>query len=903
MKKPLVLAILFAVVAGAGVYFGTDWVRPIPSFRVYVDGDAVYRLTWQQLADAGMPYRSIPAAKVRLTHRGTAVPVRVVSEDERFGRGDWLEFRGERLEGSGKFHHGYSHHNVYQLAFEGEPSPIMRTVPATARPAARPEVATTPQTRLQHFEVDKLMIRLNARELPKDVEEPELWFWHKLTHIDRRPFFKDLDLSDIDLAADGTVDLTIRFHALSKAVHRRRRDQDLPPLPDHQVDITLNGEPLGSAQWDGKKAHVVEIEDIDTSRFVVGPNRLELSVPKRVQPGEEEPWVDVVMLDWVDLRYPRLPNVGAPYRSQILADLAVDGIAPETVLHFVSEAPRVTAFGDSGTWIEAADLGPAPEGDGQVFAVPVLPEDRSYRVVAGAAYGTPAVIEVDRPSDLRADTNRADYLMIAHRTLLGASERLAEFHRDRGLDVALIDVQDIYDEWNGGIVHPRAIRDFIAYAQTSWTAPAPRFVLFVGDASWDTKNNTADDANYANWVNRELLAGQGRFVDNTDRGVARYEGEATASMRALIPTWSFASFEGHSASDNFFAATQGDDMYPDIAVGRFPVIDPAEVDAIVDKTIDYLERAKVGPWKRKIVWITNEEPAFQRRTDRSARMQQERGFEAVKIYPQKAEDDNTEHQDALQEAFDDGQLIVHFFGHGGRHIWRTGPPDFKKNHDLFTLDHVDALEPNERLPMVLSMTCYSAPFDHPTADSIGEKFLRVEDRGAVAVFAASWRNNPTPQFSEQVVEELTTPGATIGEAIMRAKQGVPSPTLVQTYNLLGDPALTLALPALPLEISPTTPDDVTDVVATIPEHDHFRGQAIVDWIDGDGTVVHTVEVAVENGRAHAAIDPSASIDPASVEGVQVYVWNDRRGIDGAGFLGAPVERAAAEAGTTTGAGG
>ena len=60
------------------------------------------------------------------------------------------------------------------------------------------------------------------------------------------------------------------------------------------------------------------------------------------------------------------------------------------------------------------------------------------------------------------------------------------------------------------------------------------------------------------------------------------------------------------------------------------------------------------------------------------------------------------------------------------------------------MKHLDTLADNDRLPVVLSLTCYSAPFDHPTADSIGEKFLRIPERGAIAVFAASWRNSPSP---------------------------------------------------------------------------------------------------------------------------------------------------------------
>ena len=56
------------------------------------------------------------------------------------------------------------------------------------------------------------------------------------------------------------------------------------------------------------------------------------------------------------------------------------------------------------------------------------------------------------------------------------------------------------------------------------------------------------------------------------------------------------------------------------------------------------------------------------------------------------------------------------------------------------------------------MTCYSAPFDHPNADSIGEKFLRLPDRGAVAVVAASWRISPSEEMSRLLLEEFTKPG-------------------------------------------------------------------------------------------------------------------------------------------------
>jgi len=43
----------------------------------------------------------------------------------------------------------------------------------------------------------------------------------------------------------------------------------------------------------------------------------------------------------------------------------------------------------------------------------------------------------------------------------------------------------------------------------------------------------------------------------------------------------------------------------------------------------------------------------------------QRGFAGDKVYPSAQEADNVRHQEALLTALNDGQLLVHFLGHGG----------------------------------------------------------------------------------------------------------------------------------------------------------------------------------------------------------------------------------------------
>jgi hypothetical protein len=469
--------------------------------------------------------------------------------------------------------------------------------------------------------------------------------------------------------------------------------------------------------------------------------------------------------------------------------------------------------------------------------------------------------------------------VLAHHTLLDAVRPLVDLHRDSGLTVELIDVQDVYDELNHGVVHPRAIRDFIAWAYHRWQAPAPRFVLLVGDASWDVHSDDPDTARYANWTDRGLIGRGDAFAPAALEEMP----DALGVARNLIPTWMTVTRHGHAAADGWFVAVDGEDFQPDLAIGRFPVTTPDEVAAIVEKSIVHVRESGLGPWRRRTLLVTNEWPAYQLRSDRLARLMAPWGFTARKIYPSADETDNLAHQEALLSALDEGDSLVHFIGHGGRFIWRTGPPDLEKNHDLFTLDHLDRLRPNRRLPVLVSLTCFSGPFDHPSADSIGEKFLRVPGRGAVAVVASSWRSNPGEPLSYTVAEAFRGPG-TVGEAFLAMKHRIENRSLNEGYNLFGDPALPLAVPQRPLVL--TLDDEVTprSLRVALPGPD-FRGRVMVDWYDVRGTVLRSHET--EAAGPEIVIEIPAELAPA---GVSLYAWDDGRGVDAAGGVDLTEER-------------
>lgn len=850
-------------------------------FKLYVERSGVYQVTWEDLDRAGLDGQRPPSASIGLDNRGVAVPIWIDDGgDGRFDPGDFVQFVGEWLRGPTGDLDEYSRFNCYVLSMEHQ-APIH----GSDAEGAIDEAAERPvglEIR-RHLEQDRVMVRYRRH----DDESLSRWYWERLSVTDPTPFKVDIELprihrsgvvdpGEIDasslsaLVADssdeskraaerafasvqseGPVRVRIGLRGWSEPRHR-----DADSVADHHIDVMTPNGLVASGEWNRQDGCVVSTS-IDPAATTGDWVRLALKVPSRRYPESDDLIVDVVLVDWIEVIYPASPSGDDP---------------PTEVWPVTKPTPALSdlELGEHGTvWTRSGVRRSVSSGRIQVAST-----DLDSGVFVGARDRVPPPDEIvrDVPSHLHSPDNRADYIIITHRDLRAAVEPLAELHRRRGLEVVVVDVQDIFDEFNGGIVHPRAIRDFLKLAWTSWQRPAPRFVLLAGDASWDYKNATADDARYADWTYQP--ADVRHFIKNAS---TPYAENAELNHRNLVPTWSYPTYEGHAASDNWFVCLDGDDDLPEMAIGRIPVVTADELRGVVSKIVDAVDHPEVGPWRRDVLFITNESVSFQRRSDATAAEVTQRGFVPFRIYPTSEEKANEQHTQTILDRMNAGVELIQFLGHGGRYIWRTGPPDLKKNHDLFTLEDLDRLEPNRKLPVVLSLTCYSAPFDHPTADSIGEKLLRMPDRGAIAVFAASWRNSPSAEMGRIVINELTTPGATIGEAILRAKRQIRNPMLVQTYNLLGDPAVPVLAPHDHLQIEIST-DLATAVVtaAVSPPRASLR----VEWTDRAGTVVASREVELIGGAAVVEPDPA---EAAVATGVRAYGWDRTTGWDAIGW--------------------
>ena len=554
---------------------------------------------------------------------------------------------------------------------------------------------------------------------------------------------------------------------------------------------------LEDAHWDGQSEHLFESNDV--SQFFLKDGRNTITI---ISPGDTAAGVlDQILLNWIEIDYWR--------RFAAQADTLSFSI-PYTpnrprfrvVLSNFSN-PEVEIYGTDG--VRNAELKVNPDerrpGTYQVLFQATHPSQSrdsfsprvQYIALTRDRFLEPKAIIEDSPSDLRDRRNGADYLIITHENLIPGVDDLADWRRQGGLRVKVIDVQDIYDEFNHGIFNPHAIRDFLAYAYSNWQPPAPTYVLLGGDASLDYRKGR-------------------NFVPSI-----------------LIQTPKY----GASASDHQFVTFRGDDPFPDMLIGRLPAANLIDLEIMVNRIIQYEKSPEISPWRKRLLMLGGVGKEFSLQNDSLIANKVRPEFESIRIYT----DDPTApvyggRRDVI-ETFNRGAAIINFIGHGGGSIWA--------DNRMMGLEDVPLLENGGRLPFVISMTCFTGYFDNPHGSCLAEEMVRAKNGGAIAFLGDTglgWLFGDF-FFNQEIFNSIFRDDARmLGEIIADAKirfitQNPGYIDLVEMFTLFGDPALTLGLPRSEVKITATPSVDANDrlLISGQMTDRRFAGQAEITVFD------------------------------------------------------------------------
>jgi peptidase C25-like protein len=324
------------------------------------------------------------------------------------------------------------------------------------------------------------------------------------------------------------------------------------------------------------------------------------------------------------------------------------------------------------------------------------------------------------------------------------TELLVTQRQKQGWAVALIDTEDLFDEFNFGHKSPQAVKDFLSYAATSWKRK-PKYVLLAGDASYDGRN----------------YLGLGQFD--------------------LIPTKLIDTAFMEAASDDWLADFNNDGL-AELAVGRLPMRTASEATKLVAKLTGYEQSTPVE--EALLVADQNESYLFEQASD-SLRAWLPATLRINQL--KRGQLDAATAKEQLLAAINRGQKIVNYTGHGSVSLWRG---------NLLTNLDAAAMTNGNRLSVFVLMTCLNGYFDDPVVDSLAESLMKAERGGAVAVWASSGMCLPDEQavMNRQIYRLLFDPtnqALGLGEVMRRAKASIADADIRRTWILLGDPTMRL----------------------------------------------------------------------------------------------------------------
>ncbi len=733
--------------------FTTGAPRPT-TLKIQITEDGLYQLTYDDLFAAGLDPSLYDPRTLTLQNRGLEIPIEIEgAQDGHFDPTDTILFYGKRNRDL------YTVQNIYWLSIKGGVG--KRWIEQDGRPGD--EAATPPYfPTTDHFEEDTVY-----------------WQNRPGTHVDRWFWGHRLGPNAYGLDSTRTYHLALgELWEAGKATIRVSL-QGYTGL-GHHTRLYLNDQEIDDQVWRGQQAFIHQIL-LPASLLRNGENLL------RIETVATASVVDQILVNWIEVDYQQRYRVienKLRFRATAMVPsrFTLTGVTePDLFVLDITNATAPIRF--THLTLRGQD------GEFSVHFAADTDPSRRYFVTTRTNAKSPSSLELDQPSTWQSPVNAADYIIITGAPFYTSARRLAAHRQATGMRVATVKVEDLYDEFNDGRFSPVAIRAFLHYAFHHWQRPAPAYVVLLGDANQDYK-------------------------DNLQSGTKNY-----------VPSYTMESqLFGEISSDNWFVARSDEDHRPLMAIGRLSAQSVAEAETMVDKIIRYEQPQTNTAWQKVLLHVADQGTSFEYVANQLA-LQVPSDYTVEQIYAGSDAESRASNAHAnvpnsrasaslatdateIVDLINQGSALVTYVGHGHYASWGRS-----QNGYLFDVAAVAALHNSDKLPLIIAGNCLNGFFaGAQEMPALAEVLQRQRDGGAIAVWAPSGLSYPEDHlllFRAFYTALFANTSPTIGEAITTAKralsEGRPEGReLIDTYILFGDPALRLAGTLNAKLSSPTT---------------------------------------------------------------------------------------------------
>lgn len=371
-------------------------------------------------------------------------------------------------------------------------------------------------------------------------------------------------------------------------------------------------------------------------------------------------------------------------------------------------------------------------------------------------------------------------LIVTNKALMESAKAYSDFKNNiSNIQTEVVDIDEIYNEYSSGSADISAIRDFVRdlYLRDNKL----QYLLLFGDCSYDYQNRISNNENF----------------------VPIYQSRS-----------SFNNTTSFSSDDYFGFLEEGEGDWEEnsngketleIGIGRLPIRNNEEGYAIRKKIEKYVydEKSK-GNWRNKVVLVADDgdDRLHMKHADSLSALI---GRKIVNINYEKIYLDAYEQisssggqiapsvNDELKAKINRGALIINYSGHGSEEQWTQ--------EQILTINQINKLENEYRLPFFITATCEFGRYDDPSLQSGAERLLLNEKGGAIGLMTTT---RPVYANSNYTINRSFYDNAFLRNAegtfdyLGDIQKRTKNESIVGFYNrnfsLLGDPTIKLGYP-------------------------------------------------------------------------------------------------------------
>lgn len=406
-----------------------------------------------------------------------------------------------------------------------------------------------------------------------------------------------------------------------------------------------------------------------------------------------------------------------------------------------------------------------------------------------------------------------DYIIITTNELMSAANRLANLHKTQSnLNVKVVPLDAIYNEFSSGQQDIVAIRNFIRYVYFAGNQTL-KYVNLMGDASTNYFDTSSSFVPIFHYLYTDLSGSSSQnFNDWSTFG--------TDDFYVLLD-----ATEGVFSTQNYRGL--------DVSIGRMPVTNVQEANAMISKIEQYVGKDNAGRWKNVYTLLADDvdtgsdvglQVAINEMADELVASKPY--FNVKKViadsYQQQVVAGGPRYPKAKEDflnGINNGSLVASYLGHGSA----TG----LGGERYFEIPDIDKLNNVDKYPLFVIMTCDFTRFDDPSQKSGGEYLYLREKSGAIGIFATTRKIGIT---NAQTVTKVgakwlfdynnTLPNLTMAEALTNTKNENFSESGMISF--IGDPALKLAMPKPNIVITHVNEEPIENFTGSLRALDRVK---------------------------------------------------------------------------------